>query len=116
MLLEIDSTSLRANLNARPFTIAHRLNKHPLFELPRLIELACKLPENDVEYSSGNVPVELIHRKLLARVSRSRNASRIDTCGAWMVLKSVERDPEYQSLLNDCLDEVMRSPKRLRPA
>jgi hypothetical protein len=116
MLLEIDSSSLRASLNTRPFTIAHRLNGHPLFELPRLIELACKLPENDVEFSSGNVPVEMDPSKTpRTGLSIAETLRRIDTCGAWMVLKWVERDPEYQALLNECLDEVMRSSEAVAP-
>jgi hypothetical protein len=116
MLLDIDSTSLRASLNARPFAIAHHLEKHPLFELPRLIELACKLPENDVEFSSGNVPVELDpSRTPRTGLSITETLRRIDTCGAWMVLKFVERDSEYRSLLNQCLDEVMRNSEAVAP-
>jgi hypothetical protein len=116
MRLEIDSPSLRANLNARPFTIAHRLEKHPLFELPRLIELACRLPENDVEFSSGNVPIELDPSKTpRTGLSITETLRRIDTCGAWMVLKLVERDAEYQELLDECLDEVMRSSEAVAP-
>lgn len=116
MLLEIDSSLLRANLNAQPFTIAHHLQKHPLFELPRLIELACKLPENDVEFSSGNVPVELDPSKTpRTGLSIEETLRRIDTCGAWMVLKSVEREPEYESLMNACLDEVMQSSEAVAP-
>jgi hypothetical protein len=116
MLLEIDPTSLHTHLNARPFMIAHRLSNHPLFELPRLIELACMLPENDVEFSSGNVPVELDPSKTpRTGLSIEETLRRIDTCGAWMVLKWVERDPEYRALLNDCLDEVMRSSEAVAP-
>jgi len=116
MLLKIDSTLLRTNLNTRPFTINHRLETHPLFELPRLIELACKLPESDVEFSSGNVPIELDPSQTpRTGLSIEETLRRIDTCGAWMVLKWVERDREYGALLNECLDEVMRSSEAVAP-
>jgi hypothetical protein len=116
MLLDIDASTLHANLNARPFTIAHRLGQHPLFELPRLIDLACKLPESDVEFSSGNVPVELDPSRTPGTgLSIAETLRRIETCGAWMVLKFVERDPDYATLLNQCLDEVMRSSEAVAP-
>jgi len=116
MFLEIDTAALHANLNARPFTIAHRLEQHPLFELPRLIELACRLPESDVEFSSGNVPVEMDPSRTPGTgLSIKETLRRIETCGAWMVLKFVERDPEYGALLNQCLDEVMRTSETVAP-
>jgi cupin superfamily protein len=116
MLLEIDSSSIRTNLDARPFKITHHLEKHPLFELPRLIDLACKLPEGDVEFSSGNVPIELDPEKTpRTGLTIEETLRRIDTCGAWMVLKAVERDSKYEELLDDCLDEVMRSSESVAP-
>ena len=31
---------------------------------------------------------------------------RIEECRSWLVLKYVERDPEYRELLDRCVDEV----------
>jgi hypothetical protein len=98
---------MRENLNVRPFTIAHNLTHEPLFQLPRLIELARALPESDVEYNAGDLPVELDPSKTPRNgLSIAETLHRIETCRSWMALKWVERDPSYGALLRECLDQI----------
>src|SRR5262245_59826205 len=109
MLLDLDSTILASSLNVRPFTIAHHLATHPLFELPRLIELARAMPESSVEYNAGDLPVEMDPARIPQNgLSVAETIHRIETCGSWMVLKWVESDRTYGALLDSCLDEVMQ--------
>lgn len=114
--LEINADEFRASFNRRPFLIGHRLTCHPLFELPRLVELAARLPEDCVAYNAGDVAVaEGIYRGPRTGLSVAETIRRIEDCRSWMVLKRVEADPEYKALLNECLDEVARLSEPMAP-
>jgi hypothetical protein len=105
--LDLDASVFRADFNRRPFAVRHRLTDHPLFALPRLIELARRLPPKLVEYNAGNVPVSLDPTQTpRTGLSIEETIRRIEECQSWMVLKNVEQDPEYNALLDQCLDEV----------
>jgi hypothetical protein len=98
---------MAARFGRAPFAVGHRLVGHPLFELPRLIELARRLPEAKVEYNAGNVPITLDPKRTPRNgLSAEETLRRIQECDSWMVLKNVERDPAYAALLEDCLQEV----------
>src|SRR4051812_8518179 len=96
-LLETDAIEFRDCFDRRPFLIRHHLTDHPLFALPRLLELARSLPEANVEYNAGQLPVNC-DPKLTPRngLSIEETVRRISECKSWMVLKYVETDPEYR--------------------
>src|SRR2546423_10649301 len=87
-LLDIDGELFRDCFDKRPFLIGHRLGDHPLFTLPRLIELSRKLPEKNVEFNGGKVPVNL-DPTLTPRTGLTieETIRRIEECCSWMVLK-----------------------------
>jgi hypothetical protein len=102
--------ALRRDFPKKPFAIRHKLAGHPLLSLPRIAQLAAELPRDLIEYNSGKVaisqdpdgipsvdldPVEIVRR--------------IETAGAWMVLKRVENSPEYRALLEETLLSVARA-------
>jgi len=106
-LLDMEPLRFEAGFDRRPFRIRHGLAGHPLFALPRLVELSRTLPEELVEYNAGDLPVTLDpDRTPRTGLSIQETIRRIDDCRSWMVLKNVERDPEYRALLDGCLDEV----------
>ena len=43
-LLEVDREIFQAYFDRKPFHVRHALSGHPLFELPRLLELSRELP------------------------------------------------------------------------
>ena len=89
-LLELDAATLRSNLNRRPFVIGHRLADHPLFSLPRLIELSKRLPADCVAYNSGDIPLDQgLYRGPRNGLSIEETIRRIEDCRSWMVLKFV---------------------------
>jgi len=91
----------------RPFTIRHELAAHPLFALPRLIELSQQLPESFVEYNAGNLPIGIDPKQTPRNgLSIKDTIQRIEECRSWLVLKDVEQVPEYKALLDECLDQV----------
>jgi hypothetical protein len=115
-LLSIDADVFRDGFDRRPFLIGHRLGDHPLFALPRLIELSKRLPAENVEYNGGKLPVSLDPTQTpRTGLSVEETIRRIEDCCSWMVLKYVETDEEYRGLLHRCLAEVGVHSEPLRP-
>ncbi len=105
--LDFDAEAMQRDLNRKGFTIGHRLGSDPLFSLPALVELARTLPAEDIEYNSGNVPVDLDPAATpRTGLSVEETIRRIEECGSWMVIKFVERVPEYRRVLDRCLDAI----------
>jgi hypothetical protein len=113
-LLVIDDAAFHADFGSRPFRIGHNLCEHPLFKLPRLIELAGALPEEKVEYNAGDIPVNLAPEKTpRTGLPIAETIRRIEECRSWMVLKNVELDDAYRRVLDACLDEVLARKARV---
>src|SRR5450432_3753503 len=105
--LGIDARQFAACFPHRSFEIEHHLCGLPQFELPRLVELAQRLPANEIEYFNGNVGVSQDPRTHPSNgLSVAETVRRIEECGSWMVLKNVQFDTEYRRLMRDVLDEV----------
>jgi hypothetical protein len=106
-LLEVDPQICAAYFDRKPFHLRHSLAGHPLFSLPRLLELARRLPGPFVEYNAGALAVGVRPEDTpRTGLSAEETVRRIAECGSWMVLKRVEQDPEYGSLLDRCLDGI----------
>jgi Cupin-like domain len=106
-VLDFDPAATRRDLNRKGFKIGHRLVDDPLFSLPALIELSRKLPVQDVEYNAGDLPVDMDPAATpKTGLTIEETIRRIEECGSWMVMKFVERVPEYRRALDRCLDEI----------
>ena len=106
-LLQLEPYRLEEDFGQAPFLVAHRLSRHALFELPQLVQLARALPASQVEYNAGDVPVSLDPAATpRTGLSAEETIRRIAECRSWLVLKNVERDPQYRELLERCLAEV----------
>lgn len=114
--LKIDPEEFRRGFPEQPFSVRHSLAGSPLFELPRLVDLAMRLPPSAVEYNAGDVPVTLDPGKTpMTGLSPEETIRRIEECRSWLVLKNVELDPEYKALLDRCLDEVAELSEAIEP-
>src|SRR3981189_2909928 len=106
-VISADNAALRRDFPLKPFAIRHKLAGHPLLNLPRIAQRAAELPRDLIEYNSGKVAIsqdpDAIPSIDLDPVEVVR---RIETAGAWMVLKRVENPPEYRALLEDTLLSV----------
>lgn len=108
-IFTIDRSLFAATFPAKPFVVKHSLAGHPLFELDRLVQLSRQLPPADVESNAGSVGVNQDPAATPATgLTIDETILRIRECGAWLVLKLVEQDPEYRELLDRCLDEIAR--------
>jgi hypothetical protein len=102
--------ALRRDFPLRPFAIRHRLAGHPLLSLPRITQLAAELPRDLIEYNSGEVAISQDPDAIPSvDLDPVEIVERIETAGAWMVLKRVENSPDYRALLQDTLLSVARA-------
>ncbi|HZN86260.1 MAG TPA: cupin-like domain-containing protein [Burkholderiales bacterium] len=112
--LELEARAMREDFDRRPFALRHRLCAHPLFALPRLLALARRLPPECIETNAGDLPVDQDPRATPRNgLSAEETLRRIAQCGSWMVLKNVQRDPDYAALLQGCLAELRAPDARL---
>jgi hypothetical protein len=102
--------SLRLDFPLKPFAIRHKLSGHPLLTLQRIAQLAAELPRDLIEYNSGKVAISQDPDAIPSvDLDPVEVVKRIETAGAWMVLKRVENSPEYRRLLEDTLLSVARA-------
>lgn len=98
---------LTAAYPSAPASLRHRLSDDPLFEIERLTKLAAALPADRVEYNAGDLPVSQDPSKTpMNGLSAEETVRRIAENNSWMVLKNIERDPDYAALLEQCLGEI----------
>src|SRR5258708_3582393 len=104
--LAIDRTSA-ASFPHAPFRTRHNLADHPLLSLPALADLATRLDRDRLEYNSGSLqPDQRPDATPGINLAPDEVIRRIETAGAWMVLKNVETVPAYRSLIQGCLADA----------
>jgi hypothetical protein len=119
-VIDCESSLFRENFNRASFQFAHHLAGHPLFELPRLLELSKTIPDYDVYYDAGDVRVDQRWDQVpRTQLSVAQLIERIENAGAWILLKKTNRDPRYAAILDQLLAEVgtmvgARFPKQMR--
>ncbi|MGA8103058.1 MAG: hypothetical protein WB869_12935 [Candidatus Acidiferrales bacterium] len=108
--IDADPAQFEGNFNRKSFEIRHHLATHPLFQLPKLLELAERTLKNrpkEIYYDAGDVSVEqrwdAIPKKPFSAVEAMQ---RVETCGAWFIFRSAQNDPEYRVFLDKGLAEL----------
>ena len=107
-IFSCDRDELRAKFNRVSLEFSHYLSGHPLFELPRLIELSKKLEaKGSVYQDAADIGVgQRWDQTPSAKTSVDETIRRIQEDNAWIILRSAEQDPEYDALLNQCIGEI----------
>lgn len=109
-VITASNDSLTRDFPLRPFAIRHMLAGHPLLTLPRIARLASEMPRDLIEYNSGAASISQDPDKVQSvNLDPVEVVNRIETAGAWMVLKRIEKMPEYRALLEDTLLSVARA-------
>ncbi|MGH9431372.1 MAG: transcriptional regulator [Terriglobia bacterium] len=105
-----DREQFRINFNQKSFEVSHNLATQPLFQLPQLMELAertLKARPKDLHYDAGNVTVGQRWDEIAkAPFSAQEGLEQVESCGAWFVFSSAQRDPEYRVFLDRGLAEI----------
>jgi hypothetical protein len=100
-VITADHDALRRDFPSKPFAIRHKLAGHPLLMLPRIAQLAAELPRDGIEYNSGLVAISQDPDAIPSvDLDPVEIVKRIETAGAWMVLKRIENSPDYRELLS----------------
>jgi hypothetical protein len=110
-----DERVFRDTFDQEPFTLAHKLSDHPLFELKRLVRLAglVKSDSNNVVYDAGAVHVEdRWNRRPPKQYTLDEAMERIACAGAWVILKHAERDREYRALMETIMSDIQLMSER----
>lgn len=109
-VITASNDSLTKDFPLKPFAIRHMLSGHPLLTLPRIAQLAAEMPRDLIEYNSGNAAISQDPDKVKSvDLDPVAVVKSIESAGAWMVLKRVEKMPEYRAILEDALTSVARA-------
>lgn len=107
--LEGDPDAFQRRFDREAFVFRHRLADHPLFAPERLLRLAQQMAQNphDVFYDAGDIRVDQRwDETAVCDLPIDVLLHRIETVGAWVILRRAEKDPEYASLLEACMAEI----------
>ena len=103
----VDQKIASRALHHKPFPVRHTLAGHRLFTLPRLIELAQKMPRDKIEYNAGDLePGQTAETTPRLDMTPGEVISRIENHNAWMVIKHVHLVPAYNDILTSFLDDA----------
>jgi hypothetical protein len=100
----------RPHFNRTPFQFFHGLANHPLFALPRLLELARETRQKrprDMYYDAGkDIRIDQRWDQMGPKPFDVEEALvRIENSGAWITLHQAQKDPEYAELFYQCMRE-----------
>ena len=104
------SADFREKFNKLPFLVEHNLANHPLFTLPRLLELAletrAKRPQEIYHNAGQDVPIGKRWSEMGEAPSLEEAFERIDDAGAWITIHQAQRDPAYAEIFYECMREM----------
>jgi Cupin-like domain len=109
-LLELRREVFAERFNKRYFELRHALAGHPLFELPRLIELANATAaerRDDLYYDAGVSDLNERWGTSRCALPIDETIRRIETAGAFIILKRAETDRAYAGVLDECMAELL---------
>ena len=99
-------TAFAQNYPEVPHKLVHSLGAHPLLELDALASLAEALPASSIEYNAADQPLGVTGKPEPTGIPIGETIRHIGSSGSWAVLKNIEQNPGYASLLEDLLIEL----------
>jgi hypothetical protein len=100
----------REKFNRQSFAVSHRLSSHPLFQLPKLLDLAertVKSRPEDLYFDMGNVKTGQRWDQIPeAKFSAVEAMQQLKSSDAWFLFRHAQRDPEYRELFEQGLKEI----------
>jgi hypothetical protein len=110
-LLEIDPELFAERFDREQFEIQHHLAEHPLFQIPRLLELAREMAANrpsDIYYDAKVTDIGSRWGTSRGEFPVDETIQRLESAGAWIDLKAAERSPPYAAVLNGCISDLLK--------
>ena len=105
------SESFKASFDSKPFEFHHGLtDSHPLFNLAAIRRLMdVPAVRNKIAYDAGDIRVDQRWDSISpVKPPIEEVFDNIGTSGAWIVMRYVDRVPEYREVLDACLAEVRK--------
>ena len=108
-IIEVQGQEFRQNLNKQSFQFSHNLAEHPLFQIPRLVELAEFIEKEDSSKAycrfTKNASINSKWSDPQKEPNVASAIANIDTSGVSVILQP-KVDPEYDALIEQIIDEL----------
>jgi hypothetical protein len=105
-----DSDQLSHGFDREHFEVTHTLAEHPLLQIPELMELAERTTKHrpaGIYYDAGEIRVDQRWDQMPKKqFSAVESMQRIETCGAWLLFKDIQNDPQYRIFLGDGWNKI----------
>ena len=109
-ILKSENQDFHQKFNQESFQFSHCLAGHPLFEIPRLVELARLLVgkggRQKVHSAGGNVSTGQKWSDMPWKEQFDEALSQINDSDSLIILKTIQLDPEYDALVNQIVFEM----------
>lgn len=110
-IINAEPESFREQFNQASFGFSHNLADHPLFQIPRLIELAefisTQLGAEKVTcLAGGEIPIDCKWSDRIHKDRVEEAIARIEESGSLVLINDAETDPEYKALLDQIILEL----------
>lgn len=108
--LDFDDDVFRENYNREAFSFRHNLSKEPLLQFEALFKLCRRLPEEQIQFRRGKVPVDINFDTSLSRNKEGLTLDSViddfDRNESYIAIYNPETDPEYKTLIECILSEI----------
>ncbi|MEO9601175.1 cupin-like domain-containing protein [Parasphingorhabdus sp.] len=91
-----------------PRQLTHEIASHPLLELDALAALARRLRPESIEFNAAtDLPLGIAYEETpYTGLDVHETIAQIDSCGSWVLLKTIDQDPAYAQLMRDVLSAI----------
>jgi hypothetical protein len=118
-VLHCDAAIFQRDLNVLPYEIQHTLAGHPLFQLPKLAELAQRVAARrnphmsggDAYFNEGAIDPGTKPNYDRPEEERARVAElvkKIESAEAWIILKHIEREEGYREVMEAAVCDALK--------
>jgi Cupin-like domain len=109
LIEELSPGEFRSSFDRVPFVFRHRLVGAPTLTLPHLLETIrdASIPPENIYFDVGDVEVDRRWDQVPpSALSVEDLIGRIETAGAWIILRRAETAPQIGRLLEACMAEI----------
>lgn len=106
-LVQIDANAFMDAFAQRSVAVQHVLVDHPLFAMDAIADLADRLPPESVRREQGDLSLANSGGYVdVGEGSPSTTVREVERNRCRISLRDIQQAPEYERLINECLDEV----------
>src|ERR1700757_4677030 len=108
-IFEAGNPGFREDFDEKPFEFTHCFTAdHPLFQLSRIRQLIDNpVTRAAIYYDAGDIGIGQRWETVPERKQTLEETfEKVDNAGAWLMMRHVHTDPDYNDLLEQCLREV----------